>query len=94
MEEKLNSEIEELFESIASKIKDKKLVESIRELARLRYQQGVTFPPLGIDEKLMMTGQEWYDRFKTELVDNYDLRSSESTYVQAIKAGMKAAGIE
>lgn len=41
-----------------------------------------------------MTGQEWYERFKREMVEGYDLRSPAFTSVQAIEAAKKAAGIE
>lgn len=41
----------------------------------------------------LMTGQEWYDRFKAELTNNYDLRAPNFTSVMAIEAAMKAAGL-
>ena len=48
---------------------------------------------LMVDGKRVMTGQEWYDRFKSELANNYDLSSPEFTSVQAIEAAMKASGL-
>lgn len=42
----------------------------------------------------VMTGSDWYQKFKDILAHEYDLRSPAFTSVQAIEAARKAAGIE
>jgi hypothetical protein len=51
------------------------------------------YPAFQYNDKVFMTGEEWYRRFKEIMTTEYDLRGNKFTSVQAIEAARKASGL-
>lgn len=79
-------------------VEDSIASQGVNQIKQAIIDSGYSKSPLtSIREKMaiqgMMTGQEWYDKYKKELIENYDLRSPAFTSIQAVEAAMKVAGL-